>query len=325
LNYLMLMIYAGIAMGPAICTTLGVRSMRYLMHAHAHDEHYVYFISLGALSFAMYVVFQWRHHFVPYDAVAFTAATMLNGTMTVATLVAMALAMIWEPNWVQWWGLFYVVFPVMLNAFIPDFQALKMLINPFNWIAYIAFMPTMQGYFLSLAIARTFDLSWGNRAGVGEEAENLKVESRSLIVLQNVLNLIVLGLTFHFGSDLTTRIEIILAVLLLAPMVLIGTFSALQALGMVTFSWVVVLEGLLAMYAFSHIGWLQSAMSEHVKDFIIDYFPAGTLCMILFFVLILKSIGLKCVLPCLGRWRKWRAPGVSPTAAASEVMLGSEP
>merc|ERR1712137_361605 len=130
--------------------------------------------------------------------------------------------------------------PVVLNAFVPDFTALCTLINPINLLVYLLFLPTMQGYFLTLSLARTFDLSWGNRSGVGGEIESLKSQSQTMMVLMVVFNLVVLCTINNTTSTIQTMENVILAVFMLMPTAVISFFSAMQALGFLCF-WIALL------------------------------------------------------------------------------------
>ena len=76
-----------------------------------------------------------------------------------------------------------MVVPVLLNLFIPNFESLKHLLHPLRVAVFFLFMPTMQSNFLTLAIARTFDLSWGNRDGIGAKQDCLKNQTYSYSAL----------------------------------------------------------------------------------------------------------------------------------------------
>lgn len=133
---------------------------------------------------------------------------------------------------VQWFSFVYLIAPVMLNLFIPNFTSLTYLLNPLRVLAFYLFLPTMQGFFLTLAIARTFDLSWGNRAGIGAEQEDLKKESQTLMLIQWVCNLVLLVFFFSFANtDWIFWAQLALVVFLLLPMSLLTLGSVIQELG----------------------------------------------------------------------------------------------
>merc|ERR1712012_764097 len=92
-------------------------------------------------------------------------------------------------------ALFNLVMPIVLNLCIPSRAALLTLINPVKIVLHVLFLPTMQGYFLTLSIARTHDLSWGNRAGIGQEENHLRSKSRCIMICQILCNtVLVFGL-----------------------------------------------------------------------------------------------------------------------------------
>jgi cellulose synthase/poly-beta-1,6-N-acetylglucosamine synthase-like glycosyltransferase len=320
LNYLMLWIYLGIGLGPALYAYLSVSSFRYLLHTQIEHDHYVFSITFGVLMFAVYLGFQWRHHFVPFDATFFMAASVLNAAAAAVILIALIIAIVVDRSWMQWAGLFYVFLPILLNAMIPDFSALKILLNPVNWIAYMLFMPTMQGYFLSLAIARTFDLSWGNRAGVGQESEALKNESRALIVAQNVLNVVLMGLTFHFNSELTKPVDYVLGSMMLTPTVLISVFSMIQALGWTALVVIIILESPIVALCFFdvparfHSSFFDSAV-HFTKGYPIVAVFAGAI-----LVLTCKAIGISLLRLKTAYADRGKAP-ISSGACAREPMI----
>merc|ERR1712241_1447996 len=76
----------------------------------------------------------------------------------------------------------------ILNLCIPNISALWVILNPIRLMLHILFLPTMQGYFLTLSIARTHDLSWGNRAGIGQEESHLRSKSHRMMVVQVMCN-----------------------------------------------------------------------------------------------------------------------------------------
>jgi cellulose synthase/poly-beta-1,6-N-acetylglucosamine synthase-like glycosyltransferase len=226
-NCLMLGIYAGIAIGPAMYIYIFTKSMRNLVQDDSQHESYI----IGVVMFAIYLLFQWRHHFVPFDMLVFAGVTVTNAVAALVTIFEFFRSNFEEVSWCHYVGYFNIFLPIVLNMMIPDFYSLTTLLNPFNWLSYMAFMPTMQGYFLSLAVARTYDLSWGNRDGIGQAEEGLRQSSAAFIVIQNILNFAVLILTFHFDSKMEKVTQIVLAVAACLPIVLISLFSVLQAFG----------------------------------------------------------------------------------------------
>jgi len=90
-------------------------------------------------------------------------------------------------------------------------------------------MPTMQGYFLTLAIARTFDLRWGNRAGVGMVVDKLRSISQEYMAIQWFLNgiMVFLAVVFHQHRWFNAA----LGLCLLSPTALICMGSLCHILG----------------------------------------------------------------------------------------------
>eukprot|EP00929_Paragymnodinium_shiwhaense_P058309 TRINITY_DN2918_c1_g1_i1.p1 TRINITY_DN2918_c1_g1~~TRINITY_DN2918_c1_g1_i1.p1 ORF type:complete len:752 (+),score=114.19 TRINITY_DN2918_c1_g1_i1:87-2342(+) len=304
LNYFMLAIYAGIALGPGVYAYLTATAMRYLLNAQTEDSHRIFTLAIGVIMYATYAAFQWRHHFVPYCPIAFTGATLVNGAAALVVVSGLAVSLVssikhGQHNWLQYAGVFYLLMPIFLNAMIPDLRALCVLINPVNFVAYLTFMPTMQGYFLSLAIARTFDLSWGNRAGIGAESDNLKADSKALIIGQNVVNAVLMGLTFHFNSTLTFPMEIFLTVVLMTPTVLISCFSMIQALGIPACLITIILEAAAIGLCKFHDKFTKH-LPEHVQyqinyylQHVVYAFPVSLMTLTVVMVLVFKLIGLK--------------------------------
>jgi len=232
LTMLMLWIYVGIAVGPALYIFGGIAALRYLMDDYTGN---LMFVALAIGYSLVYVAFTVRHHYVSYDARMFCLVIVANSAASGAMLAGIVTQWVRrDVGWAQWLGVFYVVLPILLNFLIPDWTSLRSLINPANILQYMLFMPTMQGCFLSLAIARTFDLSWGNRGGVGHENEKIKVESQSLMIIQGMLNFILVCLAIN-PSALTGSFNGVFAFFLLFPTGLISLFSAQQALGVVFF------------------------------------------------------------------------------------------
>merc|ERR1712166_1473962 len=156
----------------------------------------------------------------------------MNAVAMAVMIVAMVLSSIQALSTVQWFSFVYLVAPVVLNLFIPNFTSLTYLLNPLRVLVFYLFLPTMQGFFLTLAIARTFDLSWGNRAGIGGEQENLKKESQNLMLLQWITNLVLLVFFFSFRTvNWFQYTQIALMVVLLAPMSILSLGSVIQELG----------------------------------------------------------------------------------------------
>ena len=228
LMFLMVLVYVGIACGPAFYMYGGVVSFFYVT-----EQDFNSLFAFGACAFcaSCYAIFFARHHVVAYDPRAFALVAAVNTVTALLMLVALCKALVITHSWVQWTALMYFMLPIMLNALIPDFTALATIMNPLNLVVYLLFMPTMQGYFMTMAIARSFDLSWGNRGGVGGEVEALKVRSQAMMLATCIINVLILVFLF-FSSNIQTRADIFLLMFLLAPVGFIGFFSALQASGL---------------------------------------------------------------------------------------------
>lgn len=162
----------------------------------------------------------------------------MNATMALTILVALGVSLCKGGNWLPYIGMAYVVFPVFLNIMVPNWKAVRGLLNPFRMITSLLMQPTFQGYFLAYAVARTYDLRWGNRAGVGEESKEGKNGTRGLVVIQNTLNLFVLTMLVfdrtrpesqYLGG--LTVVEFILAAVLFTPSLFIALCSFIQAFG----------------------------------------------------------------------------------------------
>eukprot|EP00931_Biecheleriopsis_adriatica_P117556 TRINITY_DN9305_c0_g1_i1.p1 TRINITY_DN9305_c0_g1~~TRINITY_DN9305_c0_g1_i1.p1 ORF type:complete len:754 (+),score=94.49 TRINITY_DN9305_c0_g1_i1:80-2263(+) len=293
LNLLLLLIYVGIAIGPAIYAHLTVESVKYLLK-ESGDEHKLLCLLLYGTMFAVYIAFQWRHRFVSYDVVAFACVATINACAAIVVLSALLLAVVREHTWVQWVGLFYTGFPILLNAMIPDTQALCTLINPLNWLAFMLFMPTMQGYFFSLAIARTFDLSWGNRDS-GNVNESLKPTSTAMIIIQNILNLFIMIVMYDYDPHEATYTDVALVIFAMLPTVVIGIFSVVQALGWFALVATILVEGpIIALILFPTYLENQLHLNEkspHVAE-MLDYisnFPSAVVVAGIFAVMACKG------------------------------------
>merc|ERR1712137_77179 len=225
--------------------------------------------------------------------------------------------------------------PVVLNAFVPDFTALCTLINPINLLVYLLFLPTMQGYFLTLSMARTFDLSWGNRSGVGGEIESLKVQSQSMMVLAIALNLVILITLSDTTTSAQQTEDIVLAIFMLAPMAVISFFSAMQAVGQIYFWLTFILEVAFLVLSHSYLpeteAWCDHYIhNSQLHDFVISVFRSGSthgelyLLLWLISVILLKFVyfGFKfCFVRCQRRLRKPRNLDDSETASSMVETL----
>jgi len=231
----------GISIGPALYTYGGKVSFTYIMNADDNSPIFEHFgLAFSLLYFLMYLGFVVRHHYVPYDPRLFGLVCAMNAAAALLMIIALVEALIKTHGWVQWIAVTYLVLPMILNAFVPDLKPLTIIMNPMNLLVYLLFLPTMQGYFLTLALARTFDLSWGNRSGVGGEIESLKIQSQSVIVLMVVFNLVVLATIDNTTYDIQKVENIVLSVFMLGPTAVISFFSAMQAVGAVYF-WIALL------------------------------------------------------------------------------------
>jgi len=234
LNFLMLWTYLGTFISPAVYIYLFHQSVAYLLPQVA----WLAFVS-SPLMFARYVAFQWRHFFVDFDMLAFSAVATMNAVTALTILVALGVSLCSSSNWLPYIGVAYVVFPVFLNLLVPNGRAVLGLINPFRMIVNLLMQPTFQGYFLAYAVARTYDLRWGNRDGVGEQLAEGKSQTKALIIIQNVLNLVVLTLLIIFHATCPqiqnlgglTVVEFILALVLFLPSLFIALCSFIQAFG----------------------------------------------------------------------------------------------
>merc|ERR1712176_569405 len=197
--------YVGIAIGPALYAYGFCEALRYLGSSgpslFSRDSMETSEISWGfegmliaiaTTYYAMLVIFSVVHHRERFDGRLFALAGVMNTVAMAVMITAMVLSSIQALSAVQWFSFVYLVAPVVLNLFIPNFTSLVYLLNPLRVLVFYLFLPTMQGFFLTLSIARTFDLSWGNRAGIGAEQENLKKQSQTLIVFQLLGNFFLL-------------------------------------------------------------------------------------------------------------------------------------
>jgi len=151
-------------------------------------------------------------------------------------------------NYLHLTAMFNLILPVILNLCIPNVSALWVILNPIRFLLHVLFLPTMQGYFLTLAIARTYDLSWGNRAGIGEEVEELKAKSALWAFVQCALNA---ALPFFlYTYRLSDAHDILLGALWFAfvtPMTLISIGSVFELLGRLGMACLVVASVPLAL------------------------------------------------------------------------------
>jgi len=251
--------------------------------------------------FLMYLGFVVRHHFVPFDPRFFSLVTAMNAVAALLMIVALVQALIYEHGWIQWVALTYLLLPMLLNAFVPDVQALCTIMNPVNLLVYLLFLPTMQGYFLTLSIARTFDLSWGNRSGVGGEIEGLKSQAQTMIVLMVVFNLVVLCTINNTTYEIQTLENIILAVFMLMPTAVISFFSAMQAVGGIYF-WIALLFEMCFLVLCNYdlentLNWIRVHVhNEGMSNLIVSFVQFGAdqqeihVLVWLFFVILLKFL-----------------------------------
>lgn len=197
-----------------------------------------------------FVGFAWRHHHVKFDQVAFGFITILNALATALIMTGVTVSAVRDFGYIHFAAMFNLCMPILLNLFIPSKAAVLTLINPFKLVLHMLFLPTMQAYFLTLSIARTHDLSWGNRAGIGQEENHLRSKSRCIMITQIICNtgLVVLYLGL-FMIDETIHFYFLagLAVLFLAPMTVISVGSMVELMGRIGLSILIPFSILVAL------------------------------------------------------------------------------
>jgi len=165
---------------------------------------------------------------------------------------------------------------------------------------------------MTMAIARSFDLSWGNRGGVGGEVEVLKVRSQAMMMATCIVNGLILVFLFY-SSNIQTRADIFLLVFLLAPVGFIGFFSAVQASGLwissVAVIWLVNFFVLNEWYSSICDSFGQQALSATCHLLVGDGAFLRNILLILSVLFSLKTMKA-CLSAILSRYRRsesWRA------------------
>jgi len=271
---LMLAIYAGIAVGPSLYAYGICEALQYLWTCQPNlaldstDSNTVQtsppaifqavLFGIAALYFLSFVLFSVRHHRSAFDPRLFALCGFLNAVAMAIMMWALVLSTIEGLSVVQWFGFVYLVVPILLNLFIPNFESLKHLLHPLRVVVFFLFMPTMQGNFLTLAIARTFDLSWGNRDGIGGKEDCLKNQTYSYMILQWLANGVLLVLLFSFdNSAWLWFIQLALAIVLLTPTMLLSLGSAMQLLGIPFVALGMIMGACLIL---CRVGWVDSVL-----------------------------------------------------------------
>jgi len=251
-------------------------------------------ICIAAVYFAVLVAFSIVHHRDRYDPRMFILSGVMNTVAMAVMLTAMVLSSIEALSTVQWFSFVYIAAPILLNLFIPNFTSLTYLLNPLRVIVFYLFLPTMQGFFLTLAIARTFDLSWGNRAGIGGEQDNLKKESQSLMLLQWVCNLVLLVFFFGFSTvEWFQYAQIALMVFLLTPMTILTMGSVVQELGGIWTLITLLIGASTVLGWYGYFGWF-GTVGDQIEDVLkntpVLRGPAIQAAIVLVLVVVLKSL-----------------------------------
>jgi len=235
LNAFVLWIYAGIAMMPGITIYATMMSWVYLNEQSGQiDDSSTEVVSwvLGLVYLAAFLLFSWRHHHVKFDQATFGFIVVANAFSTMLIMAAVMQSMIKNLNWLHLTAGFNLILPVVLNLCIPNISALWVIMNPVRLLLHVLFLPTMQGYFLTLSIARTYDLSWGNRAGIGSEVEELKSKAKLWAFIQAVFNTALpIFLFIYQDSEVHNILLISLFVSFIAPITLISIGSIVELLG----------------------------------------------------------------------------------------------
>lgn len=228
---LMFLIYLGIALAPMLYIYGMCVSLRYLMFSD-----FLSFVAAPAVYSLAYLLFAVRHHYVKFDRPLFYVCGFLNACAAGIMSIAIAYDLRDGGRWISWAALSCLVLPVLLNLAIPDVRTACWLLFPPVVVLYVLFMPTMIGYFFTVAMARTHDLSWGNR-DVGAEETSLRHTSLAIMSLQIALNIFMLlaTLSLHVRDINSSLMNEVLFIFLMSPTVLISLVSMLQLLG---FGWI---------------------------------------------------------------------------------------
>jgi len=293
---LMLFMYVGIAIGPALYAYGFCEALRYLREvtladaASASDSNGTFEVMLICIAVAYYVVlviFSLGHHRERFDARLFALAGIMNTIAIAFMIVAMVVSSVQQLSTVQWFSFVYLVAPIVLNLLIPNFTSLTYLLNPLRVLVFYLFLPTMQGFFLTLSIARTFDLSWGNRAGIGAEQESLKKGTQTMMMVQCLCNLFLL--VFFFAFRVTTWFlwaQIGLMVFLLAPMSILTVGSIIQEFGCF---WSVLGVALASCTVVARLGYLGDMSFRILTETPVVDLPAIQASIVFFLLVLLKS------------------------------------
>lgn len=330
---LMLFMYAGIAIGPALYAYAFCEGLKYLRafdgslpfwntyspteiingtvvnlinvtsspSTEISSSFETMLIGIAVFYYFAFVAFSIAHHLDRYDARLFAACGIMNTVAMTVTISAMILSSLEELTIVQWFSFVYLIAPVLLNLFIPNFMSLTYLLNPFRVLAFYLFLPTMQGFFLTLSIARTFDLSWGNRAGIGGEQDDLKKEAQTLMILQWIANLVLLVFLFGFNeAEWFVYVQYALVAFLLLPMSILTAGSLRQELGKFWSMLLLLLATAVVLGWFGYFGWFGDVGSK-IQNILRDY-PVLNSPLIQAVVVILVVVLLKTLITHVGRF-----------------------